>query len=124
MLECPGGIAQSEGHHRVFVQPITASECGFPLLPGGYPQPIVTIANIELGEILGFADPFQQLADKGKGVAILDRDLVEPTVIHAEPQCSVLLLRKDNGSPTRRLRVANEPLSEVLLNILPHSLQL
>jgi hypothetical protein len=55
---------------------------------------MITIAYVELCEILRLGDAFEQFADQGKRVAILGCDLVEATIVDAETETAVSFLCK------------------------------
>jgi hypothetical protein len=61
--------------------------------------PIICILEIQLYKNLGFSEPVKGLINKRKRMPILDRDLIESTIIDIKAQPSILLGNKKNKRP-------------------------
>ena len=68
---------------------------------------IVSMAEVRFGEELGPLDQPQCRGHQGQGVTNLDRNLVQPSVIDAGMQASILLSHKEEACTSRGYRGAN-----------------
>jgi hypothetical protein len=57
-------------------------------------KPVIPIPDVHLGEVLGAADPVEQLPYKWQGVPIFLRDLVQAAIIHTKAKTAIGLLDK------------------------------
>ena len=82
-LESGGCICEAEGHDGILEMAIAGAEGGLGDVVGVYADLVVAMAQVDLGEDCGAMEAIEELVDTGEGVAVLDRDVVETTVIDA-----------------------------------------
>ena len=75
---CIGGPLRA---HLVFEVALAATEGCFPLIPCPNSKLVIGIAQIYLCEDFGAMQAVQHLRYEGKGVSVIDRDLVESPVV-------------------------------------------
>ena len=92
--ECHWCIRQSKGHHRKLKVPITCPErCPRDIcLPN--PQLMVTTAKVYFGVDSRSSQLIKQIVDPRQWVPIIDRNLVQLSVINAQPKGLLFLLCK------------------------------
>ena len=92
--DCYWRIRQSKGHHCKLKVPITRPErcLGDICLPN--PQLMVTSAKVYLGVDSRSSQLIKQIVNPRQWVSILDRNLVQLSVVNAQSKGLVLLLRK------------------------------
>jgi hypothetical protein len=62
---------------------------------------MITRPEVNLGEYPSSGKLIKQNVNLGKRVLILDGDLIKGSIIHAHPQCLVLLLDEDGWTTPR-----------------------
>ena len=79
------------------------------------------MAQVDLGEDCGTMEAIEELVDAGKGVAVLDSDVVQTTVIDAEAEGAILFTDEQDGGAigggARANVVAGEERDELTLEI-------
>jgi len=109
MLKGSRCVAKTKGHHVVFKVTVPGSKGRLPFFPFGHSEQVVTISHVQGREAFCLTDLVQELRDQGEGVSVLDRDLVDSAVIHAETEAAVSLLDKEDGGTGGGLGVSDEP---------------
>ena len=61
---------------------------------------------------------FGALQDKRQGVLVLHSDVFPPPVIHAGAESPMLLYEKNHGSPHRGVGGVDEPIYQIVLEVL------
>ena len=84
-------VAKAEKHDERFKKAEGRDERRLPGIFGLDPDVIITPANVHLREITGSLELVHQVANKGKGIGVLDSMLVEISVILAGAKITVLL---------------------------------
>jgi hypothetical protein len=124
VLECGWRIGEAERHDKVFEMTVAGAESGFPFIAFFDAEKVVTRSQIKFGEVFGSLESIHDLVRERKRVAILDGDGVETPVVHAEAERSVLFLDEHDRSPSRGLRVSDEPLVLHLHEVVLEGLEL
>src|ERR1700731_4538766 len=109
MLEGSRCVAKTKGYDVVFKVTVPGSKGRLPFFPFGHSEQVVTISHIQGREPFCLSDLVQKLRDQGEGVSILDRDLVDSPVIHAETEAAVGLLDEEDGGTGGGLGVSDDP---------------
>ena len=84
ILECCGGIAESEQHDSVFEKAESATECRLPFVPFFDSDEVVAILEVYFVEVFGTSNSFLEHIHIRKGVTILDSDLVDCSIVNAQ----------------------------------------
>jgi len=109
MLKSSQCVAETKGYYIVFKVTLPSSESCLPFFSFGHSEQVVTISHVQGREAFCLTDLVQELRDQGEGVSVLDRDLVDSAVIHAETEAAVSLLDKEDGGTGGGLGVSDEP---------------
>jgi len=102
VLEGGGSVGEAEGHDGVFEVAVTTAEGSFPLVSRSDPNEVVCSTKIKFGEEFCLGESIEGFGDEGEGVAILEGDLVESSVVDAKAERSVLLFDEKDGSSSGR----------------------
>ena len=92
--ECCWRIPQSKGHHRKLNVPIARLKRCLRDICLPNPQLMVTSAKVYLGVDLSFSQLIKQISNPRQKVPILDRNLVQLSLIIAQSKGLILLLHK------------------------------
>src|SRR6202048_4049646 len=84
VLESTGGGAETKRHDRVFVEAIAGAEGCFPFFAGGHAELMVSVAYVAFREVSGVTGAVEYFVDERQGIAVLDCDLVEASIVDAE----------------------------------------
>lgn len=106
-------VAEAERHDEVFEETHLGSESGFPLVARLDAQEIV-----DLGKVFAALNAVEEVVDQRDGIAVLDGDGIESTVINAEAEFAVLLLDEKDGCGSRGAGWADETFCEDLCEVL------
>src|SRR5680860_1022891 len=96
-------VSESERQHQKLEMPIARAESGLRNIFGLDANLVVTAAKIDLAEILSTLQTVKQLIDPRQWITILDRDVVECSIVHTHAHCAVLFLDEQDRSTERRL---------------------
>jgi hypothetical protein len=110
-LECCRRFCQAEGHDEELDVAMVGAEGGLLDVRGVNPDLVVAGAKVELGEKLGTSEFIQKFIHDQNRVLVLDRLVIERTVINTKLPPIVLLLDEDRCREGRRAR-ADYPLCE------------
>ncbi|GBG77231.1 hypothetical protein CBR_g23558 [Chara braunii] len=118
VLECGGGIGESERHYEELVVPKPRAECDLVGVLLADMDLVEATAEVDLGEIFGSTEAIK---DPGEWVLVLDRDLVQGTVVcaHEEFRGVVLLDEESIGSEGGGARL-NESFSKEFIELALH----
>jgi len=83
MLKSARSIAKAKWHNLIFKQSIVTVESCFPFFSSSHSKLVISLRHIKFGEVFHFANLAEDFADEGKGVMILDSDLIEAPIIDA-----------------------------------------
>jgi hypothetical protein len=92
VLESGWGIGKAHRHDEEFKGAIASAESGLPLFSVGYADIVVSVAEIDLGEVLGAADAIEKVIYTREWIAILGSDVVKGAVVHTKAEAAVFLL--------------------------------
>ena len=85
------GIGESERHDQVFKVAISGAKCSLPLVALSNPNAMISLFEIQLGEYLGTSQAIQSLTDQWKGVVVLHHYLIQPLIVDAQSEATILL---------------------------------
>ena len=98
MLKGCWGVGEGERHDAVLVQAVARAEGSLPLVSFSNANLVVGITEVDLGEVAGLRKTIEELCDEGMRLAVLDRDLVESSVVDTKVKRAILLLDEQDGS--------------------------
>ena len=98
-LEHRRGVDEPERHHAVLKMAVARPEGHLPLIALLDLDEVVRRPDVELGVHLRADQPVKRLVDQGQRVAVLPGEVVEPSIVDAQPQGAVLFLHKEDGRP-------------------------
>src|SRR5882724_8885413 len=111
-LECSRSIDKSHWHDQELKGAIAHSEGHIPLVACCDTIIVVASMEVKLGVDLHAAQLVKEVGDERDWVPILLCDLVEVSEVDTALQGAILLLGKEDGCTTWRLRQSDEPLAE------------
>ncbi|KAF9794823.1 hypothetical protein IEO21_11147 [Rhodonia placenta] len=114
-LEGRGGIGEAEEHHQGFIQSPVSYKGSLPFVTGFDPDVVVSPSDVELREEHSTAKLIHHLGDQRQGVAIFDRDRVQPAVVLYGSKCPFLLFDEEEGGRNGRLRFLYVAFRQLLL---------
>lgn len=71
---------------------ILRSQSRLPLITFLEPYLIIGTGEIQLCELFGLTQPIQRLSNKGKGVPVLDGEVIESSIINTKSKASIRFL--------------------------------
>ncbi|KAF9801213.1 hypothetical protein IEO21_10177 [Rhodonia placenta] len=114
-LEGRGGIGEAEEHHQGFVQSPVSYKGHLPFVTGFDADVVVSPSDIELRKERGTAELIHHLGDQRQGIAIFDRDRVQPAVVLYRSKRPFLLFDEEEGGRNGRLRFLYVAFRQLLL---------
>ncbi|KAF9799819.1 hypothetical protein IEO21_10499 [Rhodonia placenta] len=103
-LEGRREIGEAEEHHQGFIQSPVSYEGSLPFVTSFDPDVVVSPSDIELREECGTTELIYHLGDQQQGIAIFDRDRVQPAVVLHGSKRPFLLFDEEKGGRNGRLR--------------------
>ena len=103
-LEHSGSIGKPHWHHQELEGAVTCSEGCLPLVARCDANIIVASMEVKLGVDLCAAQLVEEVGNEWDQESILLSDLVEVSEVHTESQGAIILLSKEDGCTTWRLR--------------------
>ena len=91
-MEGGRSVGQPKGHNQELKMVVIASKHCLGDIISPHPNLMIPRAQIYLREVLGSS----KLIDVRNGVSVLQRLLVEGSIVDAHPQCAILFLHQDN----------------------------
>jgi hypothetical protein len=74
------------------------------------------VMKVDFGVGAGFPWGVKEVGDEGKGISVFLGDLVEPAVVHAQSETSILFPHEENRSSMRRVGGSDETAPNVVFN--------
>ncbi len=93
-----GGVGQPEGHNKIFKVPPGGIKRGFPLIPLPYADQMISMRKSNLVKTDAPCNR-SKLKTSTARVSILYRDVVQPSVVNARSQGTILLPHKKKSCP-------------------------
>ena len=94
MHEVSRGISQAEGHDRVLIQPILASECRLRNIPRTDPQLKIARTKINLREYTSTSKQIKEILDTGQWMLVLDGNCIRLPIIDTHPLRAILIYQQ------------------------------
>jgi len=91
VLEGGWSIGEAKGHDEAFEVTIACPEGCFPFIARFDTEKVVGTTEVEFGEDFGATETVEGFRDERKGIAVLDGDAVEATVVDTETERTILL---------------------------------
>lgn len=117
-------VSVTKRHDQVLIMSTGSVEGCLPLIPFVYPNQVVGIPKVQLGEDGSALERFESRGEEWQGVTILHRYVIKAPVVNARTQGLVLLFHKEKPCAGRGCRRKDASSSERILNILLHGLGL
>jgi hypothetical protein len=97
-MKWEGALDRPNGTDSEFVLAVSCPESRLVDVRFLYPELVVALLEINFGEHRGasFSNPVQEFINPGERVTVLDRDVVECTVVNAHAESAVLLADKQH----------------------------
>src|SRR6185437_9700064 len=86
------GISQAEGHDRVLIQPVLASECRLRNIPRTDPQLKITRTQINLREYASTSKQIKEILNTGQWMLVLDGNCIQLLIIDTHSLRTILLI--------------------------------
>lgn len=96
-LEGCGGVAHSEEHDERFVEAAVGDERGFPLVSVLDSDIREAPADVDFGKVLGSLESVEEFGNEREGITVLDRHVVELSVVLHRAKSTVSLLDEKEG---------------------------
>jgi hypothetical protein len=119
-----GGVGQTEGKYEELVVTVAGTEGSLRHVLVCDADLVVSGAKVDLAEDSGSLQAVEQFVNPGEGIAVLDGDVVESTIINTHTHGAVFLLHEQDGSTERRLGRSDEASGGQLGQLLPELGQL
>jgi hypothetical protein len=74
------------------------------------------MTKVNFGVGASFPQGVEEVGDEGKGISVFLGDLVEPAVVHAQSETSVLFPHKEDRSSMRRVGGSDETAPNIVFN--------
>ncbi len=108
-LENRGGVGQPEGHNKIFKVPPGGIKRGLPLIPLPNADQMISVTQIEFTKDGCSLQPLESWRHQRQRISILYRDVVQPSIINARSQRTILLSHEKKPCPSGRRGRTNEP---------------
>ena len=120
VLEASRSIGGTLGTDEVLVVALPTSEGSLPLIPLPDPHLVIGVAKVDLREDLRKVEAVQHFRYEGEGETILNRDLVETTVVDHQAELAIRLREEHHWSRSRGLRRPDEAVCRVVPDVSFH----
>src|SRR3979490_840139 len=107
-LKCCGGVGESKGHHAPLKGSVSGSEGSFPFVTFADSNEVVGMLEINFGEYPSLSRTVKEVSHSGEWVAILLRNLIEPSEVDPESKRAILFTSEYNQGSARRPRRVDE----------------
>ena len=94
-LECGGGVAKTKEHNGQFKESFVGDKGCFPLVTIFDTDVVISLVNIEFGEVVSVFQLVHEVRDEREGVGVMGSVFVEVAVVLAGAEFSVFLLDKE-----------------------------
>jgi hypothetical protein len=101
-LESGRGVAQPKRHDKPFIVTNGSGKSCLGNISRLDLDLMIAGGKIQGSEVLRTIKHVQEVINTGKGISILDSDLVQGTIIHTHPQSTILFTNKENGGTIGR----------------------
>ena len=102
MLKSGGGVGKSKGHNAPLKRTISSVEHSFPFGTFTDPDKMISMLEINFGEVMSFLWTIQEIGDLGEQVSVFLCNLIQATDIDTKAEGAILLLDKEYWSSTQR----------------------
>ena len=96
-LEGSGGVGEAERHDGVLEMPIPSPEGGLGNVLGVDADLVVAMTQVDLGKNRGTMEAVEEFINAGKGVAVLNGDVVKAAVVNAQTEGTIFFADKEDG---------------------------
>jgi len=117
VLKRRGGIGHAEGHYKVLERAVAGAERGFPLIALADSDIVVASAEVDFGVDFRVAEAIEEVTYEWEWVLIPFGDGVQVSVVDAEAEGAVFLLREEDWSAGWGVRGTNKTFSQHVLEI-------
>src|SRR5277367_5733849 len=91
-----GSVGETEGHDEIFEVTITSTEGGLVFIAVCDAELVVCIGYIQARKLCSTFQTIEKLRNEWEGIAILDSDIVELSIINAETEGTIRLFDEED----------------------------